>query len=127
MATKFVTDAMYNAYFDTMMSSCGLMLSVCSGSEAPTTRTEADSGSMLAKVSASYAEFTVAAGSAGGRKVTVAAHNGISVTNSGSGNYICVYGSASLFLTTQVPAPQALVGGNTVNVAAFTDEIGTPV
>jgi hypothetical protein len=64
------------------------------------------------------ADFTQAAGDVSGRKVTVAAQNGITVDASGSATHVCLDDGATLLHVTTVTS-QALTAGNTVNVGAF--------
>ncbi len=70
-------------------------------------------------------DYTLAAGDASGRKLTVAAQSGVSVTSSGTATHVCgTDGTTLLWVTTCTS--QALTSGNTVDVPAFDLEITDP-
>ncbi len=99
-------------------------ISVCS--TQPTTRAEAATTYMLASKVISSADYTgPAAGTVSGRKLTVNAQSGISVTNSGSAQHIALYDGTNLLYVTTCTA-QSLTAGNTVNVPAWEIEIQAP-
>lgn len=95
--------------------------SVCS--TQPTTRTEADSTYMLAKGSLS-GSFTKA-NDGSGRKVTVPAQTGASITNSGTAQHVALYDGTKLIYVTTVTS-QALVAGGTVNVGSWDISVAQP-
>ena len=67
-------------------------------------------------------------GDASGRKLTVDAATGIAVDTSGTGNHVAILdtaGSKLLYVTT-IAGPQALVAGNTCDLAAWDIEIADP-
>lgn len=72
----------------------------------------------LADVAVDAGDFVKANGDTSGRKVTVAAQNGIPVDASGSATHVCLDDGTTLLHVTTVAA-QALTSGNTVNVGAF--------
>lgn len=72
----------------------------------------------LADVVIDSGDFTKANGDTSGRKVTVAAQNGITVDASGSATHVCLDDGTNLLHVTTVTS-QALTSGNTVNVGAF--------
>lgn len=63
-------------------------------------------------------DFTKANGDVSGRKVTIAAQNGITVDASGNATHICLDDGTTLLHVTTVTS-QALTAGNTVNIAAY--------
>lgn len=70
-------------------------------------------------------DYTIGNGDTSGRKVTVAAQNGVTVDSSGTATHVSIDdGSALLAVTTCTS--QVLTSGNTVNVPAFDIEIGDP-
>jgi hypothetical protein len=94
---KWASQAVLDAPLDLIAGATSM--SLCSAQ--PTTRTEADSTYMLAKVTMAGGDFTKAAGSPSGRKVTTAAKNSVTITNSGTGNHVAFYdGTNLLFVTT---------------------------
>lgn len=122
MATKYAHDDMIDGALKVIKSNATL-LTVCKGD--PATRAAAVTSSKLADIAVSTSDFTIANGSAGGRKVTVGAQNSVSVDTTGSAEAICIVdGTRLLFKTTCTK--QALTSGNKVNIPAFTDTIGDP-
>lgn len=72
-------------------------------------------------------DFTKGNGDTSGRKVTVAAKNGVNVDTSGTGNHIAIAstGDSKLrFVTTSTS--QAVTAGNTVNFPAWDIETSDP-
>lgn len=96
-------------------------------SQEPTTYTEANATYMLANVTLASGDFTNANGDTSGRKTTVAAKTGITVTNSGTSTHAAlldVTNSKLLYVTTHTS--QALTSGNTVNIGSWKVEIADP-
>lgn len=83
----------------------------------------------LADVTLDSGDFSKANGDVSGRKVTVAAQNGILIDASGTATHVALsrVSDSTLLLVTTCTS-QALVanGENTVNVPAFDDEIADP-
>ena len=82
----------------------------------------------LAEATLTGGDFSLAPGDVSGRKVTVAAKSGLAVIAAGTADHVAlldIAGSRLLYVTT-CPA-QALVGGGTVSIAAWSIEIGAPV
>lgn len=99
---------------------------VCSAE--PTTYAEATATVNLATaVATPVTDFAKAAGSPSGRKVTVAAKNGVSVTATGTATHVavCKTSDSSLRYVTTCTS-QALTSGNTVNVPAWAVTIPDP-
>lgn len=72
-------------------------------------------------------DFTKANGDTSGRKVTVAAKSGVSVTASGNATHIAIARSTDTTLRYVTTCTlQALTSGNTVNVPAWKIEVADP-
>lgn len=83
----------------------------------------------LADVTLDSGDFTLANGDTSGRKVTVAAQNGILIDTSGTATHVAlsrVSDSTLLLVTTCTSQALTANGSNTVNVPAFDDEIADP-
>ncbi|QMW23381.1 hypothetical protein [Sandaracinobacteroides saxicola] len=80
----------------------------------------------LAEAVMAPADFTLAAGDVSGRKVTVAAKNGLAVLSNGSADHVALLDATRLLYVTTCPV-QSLPTGGTVNFAAWAVEIGAPV
>jgi len=70
-------------------------------------------------------DFTIADGDTSGRKVTIAAKSGVSITASGSATHVVLHDGVDLIYVTTC-ATQALVSGGTVDIGAWKVEIGDP-
>lgn len=85
-------------------------------------------GNSLAQIAvAPDTDFTKAAGDTSGRKVTVAAKNGVSVTTTGTATHIALVRSTDStvrYVTTCTSQP--LTSGNTVNIPAWKIEVTDP-
>lgn len=103
----------------------GNAMKVCS--TQPTTYAEANATYMLASVAMATGDYTLAAGDTSGRKVTTAAKNGITISNSGTAAHVAITnsGDSSLKLVTTCTS-QALSTGGTVDVPAWKWEINSP-
>lgn len=83
----------------------------------------------LADVTLDSGDFSKANGDTSGRKVTVAAQNGILIDASGTATHVAlsrVSDSTLLLVTTCTSQALTANGSNTVNVPAFDDEIADP-
>lgn len=83
----------------------------------------------LADVTLDSSDFTLANGDTSGRKVTVAAQNGVLIDTSGTATHVAlsrVSDSTLLLVTTCTSQALTANGSNTVNVPAFDDEIADP-
>lgn len=83
----------------------------------------------LADVTLDSSDFTLANGDTSGRKVTVAAQNGVLIDSSGTATHVAlsrVSDSTLLLVTTCTSQALTANGSNTVNVPAFDDEIADP-
>jgi hypothetical protein len=122
---KFAPDAMLDASLDYVAASTKLV--VCS--TQPTTYTEANATYALADVVIDSGDFTKANGDTSGRKVTVAAQNGVLIDTSGTALHIALIstGDTTLrYVTTCTSQALTANGSNTVNVPAFDIEIADP-
>jgi hypothetical protein len=66
-------------------------------------------------------------GDVSGRKVTVSAISGASVTGTGTASYWALVDGSTLYATGELDSPQGVVSGNTFSLAAFDIEIRDPV
>lgn len=127
---KYVNDDAMDALLDYIASST--KMSVCSGQ--PTNFSTANAlagagGYRLSEIIAlSAGHFVKANGTTNGRKVTVSAFNGKTVSASGNGDHVALFTSAggtSLRLVTTFTL-QAMTAGNTINIGSFKDEVADP-
>lgn len=101
-------------------------LTVCSSQPASYAQANSTTGVMLAKSNVlTSTDFTLADGDVNGRKVTLAAQNGITVSKSGTMTHGAWIGSTGsvLYATTTITSA-ALTSGHGVNVPAHDFEIG---
>lgn len=80
----------------------------------------------LADVVIDASDFTPGDGDTSGRKVTVAAQNGVTVDTSGTAGHIAIDDGTTLLAVTTCTS-QALTSGNTVNIPAWDIEFADPV
>jgi hypothetical protein len=82
--------------------------------------TEANATFMLANVAVASGDFTLAAGDTSGRKLTVGAKSGISVTNSGTATHIAQIDTTNSRVKSQTTCTsQAINTGGTVDVPSY--------
>lgn len=120
---KTAPDAVMDAAFDYIDQAD--VMHVCSTLDGTPTYAEITTASLANVAMTPNTDFTKAAGDTSGRKVTVAAKSGVSVTASGTANHIAlvtVSGTVVRYVTTCTS--QALTSGNTVNIPAWDIEIG---
>lgn len=79
----------------------------------------------LGQVTMSGADFTKSAGTTSGRKTTVAAKSGISITASGTATHLSLDDGTTLLYVTTITS-QAVTSGNTASTGAWTVEIADP-
>lgn len=85
-----------------------------------TTFTEGNTTFMLANTALVSGDFTLAAGDVSGRKVTVGAKSGISVTNSGTATHVGVIDTTNSRVKAQTTCTsQAINTGGTVDVPSY--------
>lgn len=119
---KFASTTYLDASFNVIKNSADtITYTVCS--TQPTTRTEAVTTYMLASTTLDKStEITLANGDVSGRKMTISAKNGISVTNSGTAQHVAICDASSLILVTTTNS-QAVSSGGTVNIGTWKDEV----
>lgn len=121
---KYANDLIMDAGLDVIATAT--RMNVCSAQ--PTSFAEAGSLS-LADVTLDSGDFSKANGDVSGRKVTVAAQNGVLIDSSGTATHVAlsrVSDSTLLLVTTCTSQALTANGSNTVNVPAFDDEIADP-
>ncbi len=128
---KLVANSVLDAALNYIATNGG-RLDICS--TQPTTYAEATSTYSLGNVTlttgaggASYS--AIADGTTSGRKITVAAVSGISVTATGSAQHVAISkttATTELLYVTTLASAQSVTSGNTANVAAWTIEIADP-
>lgn len=102
----------------------GTALHICSGT--PTDRATAIAAS-LATVGLDAGDYTKADGDVDGRKVTVGAQAGVSVTADGTpAHYAIVDATTLLAMTTVDPSSPDLTTGSTTDIPAVAFELGDP-
>lgn len=122
MATsKWANDSVMDAALDKVATAT--MLRVCSGSSNPADRAAAVSAT-LASVAVDSGDFAKSDGTSG-RKVTVAAQSGISITASGDATCITLDDGTNLLYVTTATT-QALTSGGTVSTPAWTVQFADP-
>jgi hypothetical protein len=98
-------------------------------SAEPTTYTEATSTFALAEVTMAGGDFTKAAGDVSGRKVTMAAKNGVLINTSGTANHaalVRVSDTTLIYVTTCTSQALTANGSNTVNFPSWKVENNQP-
>lgn len=99
-------------------------LHICSGT--PATRATVLSSS-LANITVDGSDFTKANGTTDGRKTTVGAQTGVSVTATGTpSRYALIDGTTLLAWADVDPGSPGLTSGSTVDIPAVAFELGDP-
>lgn len=82
----------------------------------------------LAETTLASGDFTIANGDTSGRKVTIAAKSGVSISASGTANHIVLHNNSSIlgYVTTCTALPLTSGAGNTVNFPSWKIEIAAP-
>lgn len=122
---KLSPDIVLDGALDVIASATKLV--VCS--TQPTTFTEANATYALAGVVIDGTDFTKADGDTSGRKITVAAQNGVLIDASGTALHVALVRTADstlIYVTTCTSQALTANGSNTVNVPAFKIEIADP-
>lgn len=117
---KWQNDLAMDALLDALV---GTQIHVCSAQ--PTTRTEAVTTYNLASGAIDGTDYTKANGDTSGRKTTIGAQSGLSITTSGTATHVAITDGTNLLLVTTC-ASQALTSGGTVDTSAFKNEVGDP-
>ncbi len=122
---KAMNDLMADAALDYIATATRMV--VCTSQ--PTTYAEANATFALADVTMAPGDFTKANGDVSGRKVTVAAKNGVLIDVSGTALHVALLRVADtqlLYVTTCTSQALTANGSNTVNVPAWDIEIADP-
>jgi hypothetical protein len=100
---------------------------ICACSGSPITFQQAYVDNMLAKSPISSGSFTKADAAGGGRQLTIAQKDDISITNSGTCLAVALVNvSASSLRLVTTASSQALVSGGTVSIPQWVFTIGDP-
>lgn len=123
---KAIPDAVYDAALGNIANNMD-MLHVCSaqpGSYA------AISTYMLAQVALTAGDgngdYTISNGDVSGRKLNIAAQNGVSITNSGNATHIVLSNGSDTLGPVTTCTTQALTSGGTVDVPTWDIEFADP-
>jgi hypothetical protein len=122
---KAIPDAILDKTLDEIATATKQVL--CSAQ--PTTYTEANATYALADIVIDGSDFTKANGDTSGRKVTIAAQNGVLIDASGTGNHVALVRTADstlIYVTTCSSQVVTANGSNTVNFPAWDVEIADP-
>ena len=122
---KFAADIVMDGALDIIASATKQV--ACSAQ--PTTYAEANATYALADIVIDGTDFTKANGDTSGRKVTVAAQNGVLIDTSGTATHVALVRTAdSTLIYVTTCTSQALVanGSNTVNFPAWDVEVADP-
>ena len=120
--------AMYdNTVIDAALNQIATATALHITSGTPATRADVLTNS-LATVAVDAGDYTIGDGDVDGRKVTVAAQNGVAVSTSGTPAHYCLIDGTTLLARTTVdPSSPDLTSGSTVDIPAVDFEIGDPV
>jgi hypothetical protein len=122
---KAIPDAILDKTLDEIATATKQVL--CSAQ--PTTYTEANATYALADIVIDGSDFTKANGDTSGRKVTIAAQNGVLIDASGTGNHVALVRTADstlIYVTTCSSQVVTANGSNTVNFPAWDVELADP-
>lgn len=100
-----------------------IRMAVCSSEPA---NYAAIAGVTLAQATMAGGDYTIADGDTSGRKVTVAAKSGVSITASGTATHIVLHDNSSTRIYVTTCASQALTSGGTVDIGSWKIEIADP-
>ena len=120
---KWANDLMMDAALDYVAGATEMR--VCSATDATPTRPEVVTAALTGAITMAGGDYTKADGTTSGRKTTVSAKSGVSVTASGNAENIALSDATNLRYVTTCTL-QALTSGNTVNVPAWAIEVADP-
>lgn len=118
---KSINNVVYDAALDRVALANAMYL--CAGE--PATYAEVLSNS-LGSVSVDTTDFTNADGDTSGRKTTVAAQTGFSITQTSTLDHVALVDSAQVLLAVTTHAATAVTSGDSRNSAAFDLELYDP-
>lgn len=118
--------AIPTAILDLMLDQAeGDAVYVCSAE--PTTYAEAATTYKLAgQTGLTGGDFTAAAGDVSGRKTTLAAKNGVSITATGTATHVAITSGGTTLKRVTTCTSQALTSGGTVDIGAHKHELNVP-
>lgn len=117
--------AIHNDVYDAALAeiATGTSLHLCNAEPA----TVANLSTMsLGSVTIDGTDFTIADGDTSGRKTTVAAQTGVSITADGTWTYMAISDGVVILATVPLAASKVVYSGGTANVAAFDIELRDP-
>jgi dipeptidyl aminopeptidase/acylaminoacyl peptidase len=126
---KKVHDDVLDGAWNIIKNNCN-KITVCEGepaSFAEANTAKGSGGKALADTTATGTDFTLANGDASGRKVTVAAKDGVAVDDTGNADHIALLDTSNsrlLYVTTCTT--KGLTSGDSVNIPAWDAEIADP-
>lgn len=122
---KKAADAFYDAAFNWLRDN-SIRMAACSAEPADYAGIAAV---RLAEATVASGDFTNAVGDVSGRKVTVAAKPGVSITASGTANHVVLHNNSAIlgYVTTCDPLVLTAGAGNTVSFPSWRIEIAAPV
>lgn len=115
---KFTDDSVMDAALDKIATST--FMCICTAQ--PTTIAEANTTFNLATQAMVGGDYTNANGDVSGRKVTVAAKTGISITSTGDATHVALHDGVTILEVTTCTT-QTLTSGGTVDTPAWDHEI----
>lgn len=118
---KVLTDAVLDGSLDILATATEIYL--CTSE--PANRAAADTASLIPAHTLTSGDFTKANGDTSGRKVTVAAQNGLTADATGSATHIALCTGTDLLGVTTCTS-QSVTSGNTVNIGSFKLELTDP-
>jgi hypothetical protein len=128
---KFAADFVMDRFLSTIVEEV-TKITVCSGQPATFSAAnllEISGGDALAFVNVSAGSFAaLAVGDVDGRKLTINAHSGLTVSATGGGNHVALLkvSTATLYYVTTATS-QTLTAGNQLTINAWDIEIADPV
>jgi hypothetical protein len=122
---KKADNLFYDAAFDWLRDN-SIRMAACSAEPA---NYAGISAVRLAEVTMAGGDFTKAVGDVSGRKVTVAAKSGVTISSSGTANHVVLHNNTAIlgYVTTCDALVLTAGAGNTVNFPAWKVEIAAPV
>jgi hypothetical protein len=119
---KSITDAVLDAM---LVAAEGDRISVCDAQ--PANGTAAATTNFLAGTTLTGGDFTKADGNTSGRKNTLAAKNGVSITNSGTATHVAIYNNTGpTLIRVTTCTSQVLTAGGTVDIGSHIHELADP-
>jgi hypothetical protein len=127
--TKFVSNNVFDNGPQHIIDNCDLLV-VLEGyptDYADAATEKGSGGSRLAGVAVDSGDFAIADGDTSGRKITVAAQNGITIAQTGTADHVALLDTVNseILLVTDYTS-KSLTSGNQVNVGSFADEVADP-